>query len=171
MMTKRLWKYFVLATAVMLISAACSSGGDETATEQVEAATTAPTGVVADSGDDSAAAENSDGGDTEPSSANGEIPSDVPFPVPPGGNVFNYLDDPSEPRIEMRYDGDRFDEIVAFYADWLAGEPSGTGIRTDTEILTMFTVNIDGGFGDTATVHAAPTGYVTIVVLDWSRSG
>ncbi len=173
----RIRKYVALMIAAALVAAACSGGAaaetDEPApqgTDQTAATDTTAADLSSSTTDDPVAAESSDSSDAIASSGSGDLPDDLPFPIPAGGNVFNYLDDPSQPVLVMQYEGDRSDEFIAFYEDWIANDASVEGTPNITDVVTLFTLTNDGAFGGIITIAVAPTGDVTGITLGWSRS-
>jgi len=154
----------------MLLTACGGAGAENPATDTDVTSTTAGSGTTAGE-QDTLTTTTAGRGNTSSSGDTAEIPDDVPFPIPAGGSVFNYLDDPAEPVLTMEYEGDRSAEFVAFYEDWIAGESSASGSGTDTGVGTLFTVTIDGDFGGIINVSTAPTNDVTGIQLGWSRGG
>lgn len=51
-----------------------------------------------------------------------EVPADFPLPVPDGGEVLFSMDNTDGTAVTVQYDADRFDELVATYDDFFAGQ-------------------------------------------------
>lgn len=53
----------------------------------------------------------------------GEIPDGFPVPFPDGGTVQSVLESGGSAGVSVAYPGERLDELVSYYDDWVAGQP------------------------------------------------
>ena len=63
----------------------------------------------------------------------GEIPAGFPVPVPDGGEVLSVFESEGNVGATVLYDVDRYDELVAFYEEWVAGADLGELQTSSTE--------------------------------------
>lgn len=104
----------------MLALAACSNAS-ETLTEQIiEAGGEGNVEVDLDDDSVSVSFEDEDGSGSF-TVGGGEIPSGFPVPVPDGGEVMSVFESEGDVGAAVQYDAGRYDELVAFYEDWVAG--------------------------------------------------
>lgn len=61
----------------------------------------------------------------------GEIPADLPVPVPDGGTVQAVFQQDAGYSVSVQYSGG-FDDIVDFYADWIDSQGLEVANRTDS---------------------------------------
>jgi hypothetical protein len=119
LMTRRI-HVLVLLTVAALVASACSSAA-ETLTEQiVEAGAEGDVDVNIDDETVSVSFEDEDGSGSF-TVGGGEIPSDFPVPVPDGGEVMSIFESEGDIGAAVSYDAGSYDELVAFYEDWVAG--------------------------------------------------
>ena len=117
-MTKKL----IPLTAVALLLAACSSAV-EVATEQLAESSDGVSNVAIDDGEVTVEFEDEEGGGSMVIGG-GEVPADLPVPVPDGGTVTSSLVQEGSYAVSLWYPADRYDSLVAFYSDWVAGQPT-----------------------------------------------
>jgi hypothetical protein len=119
-------KWWILVAVVALVGAACASASEKIAESVIEKAIESESGgdVNVDIGDDgfSASVEGEDGSSIQVGGA-ADVPDELTFPVPDGGEVNTTLIDSSYVAVALQYPSDRFDEVMAFYDD----RTSGTG--------------------------------------------
>lgn len=118
-MTRRIHA-LVLLTVAAFVAGACSSAA-ETLTEQiVEAGGEGNVDVNLDDETVSVSFEDEDGSGSF-TVGGGDLPSDFPVAVPDGGEVMSVFESEGDVGTALSYDAGRYDELVAFYENWVAG--------------------------------------------------
>jgi len=126
----RTMKTMVALLAVLaLVASACGAAADKISEEAAQKA--AEKLIEASSDGDVSVDISGDGDDatvkveTEDGSmsfgAGSEMPEGLEIPVPDGGVVQTSFSGSDGIMVSIAYDGDRYEEIVAFYDDWTAG--------------------------------------------------
>ena len=126
---RRLTVFFVLA----LLAAAC--GGEQISEQIAEEAIggNANVEISEDDGEISINIESDEGSVSIGSGAS--LPDALTVPVPDGGEVTSSFSDSSSVGTSLMYGEDRYDEIVAFYESWTAG--NGEDWQTSTSTFEM----------------------------------
>jgi hypothetical protein len=118
-------KWWVLVAVFALVGAACASATEKIAENAIESVIESESGgdVSVDLGSDgdiSVSVEGEDGSSLQVGGA-AEVPDELTFPVPDGGEVNTALTDSSYVAVSIQYPTDQFDDIVSFYDDWTSG--------------------------------------------------
>ncbi len=154
---------FIIVVVVALITAGCAKAAEQVAEQVAEHAIESESGgdVDVNLGDDGQATiefSDDEGGGTI-TIGGGEIPEDFPVPFPDGGTVVQTMTGPGGGTVTVTYEDRSYDELVAFYADWVKDRGEVSKIQTS-----------EGGqrstswIGDQFLVVVADTGEGTVSV-------
>lgn len=110
---KQAWPLLV---AVALLATACGGVAEEAAERMIEASGEGDVEIDLDDGSVSLSFD--DGERSIVSGSNVDLPDELTFPVPEGGNVTTAATQGSYVAVAIQYPVDRFDELVAFFDGW-----------------------------------------------------
>lgn len=111
-------KVLLVIAAVALMVSACQSASEQL-TEQILEQQDGVSDVEFDSDSGQVSIETDEG---SISIGGGDIPAGFAIPFPDGYDVASVFDTDSDTAVSTTFPSDRYDEIVAFYDDWTAGQ-------------------------------------------------
>lgn len=109
----------VLAMSAMVVSA-CSSAAEELTEQIIESGGNGDVEVDMNDGTVSISVAGEDGSGSF-TVGGGELPEDFPVPIPDGGEVVSVFESEGDAAVSVLYDAGSYDEVSAFYEDWVAG--------------------------------------------------
>jgi hypothetical protein len=109
----------VLAMSALVVSA-CSNAAEELTEQIVESSGDGDVEVDVNDGTVSISVEGEDGSGAF-TIGGGELPEDFPVPIPDGGDVASVFEGEGDAAVSVLYDDGNYDEVAAFYEDWVAG--------------------------------------------------
>lgn len=109
----------IILAVVALVATACGAATEELTEQLIEQSGggNADVDVDLDSGQVNVQTE-----DGSFSVGGGEIPDGFPVPFPDGGKVQSVFTSDGAAAVSLAYPRDRYDELVAYYEDWVAGQ-------------------------------------------------
>lgn len=110
----------ILIVALAFVMGACQAASENLAEQIIEQSSGGEGDVDVDLNTGQVSIETDDGSVTV---GGGEVPDGFPIPLPDGGGVQSTFQSGGNASVTLQYSGDRFDELVAFYEDWVAGQP------------------------------------------------
>jgi len=173
----------VVAVAALVILSGCSKAdGTDVAGANVADSTVAVTGTVTTA----STTEGADSGTTTPTTttpttdpaSNLSIPDGYPISHPPGGDVTDVTEeiennsgtDQLVTRVEVWYDGDRFEEFALFYLNWIIeNEYLIADSLTNEDESRVIIRGVMPPDNDSYTLTVAVIGDSTLVSTLWAR--
>jgi len=104
---------------VALVATACGAATEGLTEQLIEQSGGDDADVDVDLGSGRVSVETEDGSFTV---GGGEIPDGFPVPFPDGGTVQSVFTSDGAAAVSLAYPRDRYDELVAYYADWVDGQ-------------------------------------------------
>ena len=123
----------MLAVILALVLVATACGGSESA----------PTSDGAGGGGDSGNVQNLT--ESETLQIGGDAPDDFPLPIPDGGTVTTFLESDDQMKLNMLFEGDRLDEFVAIYQQWVDANATEVIHESTSTASSQWIVKYDGG--------------------------
>ena len=112
-------KRLVLVVSVLALAVSACQAASEQLTEQILEQQDGVNNVDFDADSGQVSVETDDG---SISIGGGEVPSGFGVPFPDGCEVASVFETDSDAAVSVTYPSDRYDELVAFYDDWTAGQ-------------------------------------------------
>jgi len=147
---KKTTKTLIAMLAILaLVATACGAAADkisEKAAEKVtekalEQASGGDANVdISGSGDDQTIKVETEDGSVA-FGAGAELPDEITIPIPDGGTVQSAMTSDGSALASLEYDRDRYDDLISFYEDWVAGnggdvwQKQTQSIETDGDTL------------------------------------
>ncbi len=186
---KRSLRLGTAVIALALIAAACG-GGDNLAEAIVNSQTDGNvnisndgqtitfetedgTGTINTDGEGNISFEGTDesGGQISLSGAGGEVPSDFPLPIAPGGTVGLTMNSPEGELYTITYPNEVFDQLAEMYTEYMTNTPGEESISSGTfEGLKSFFAKITLDDGTTLSASISQSDTETIVTLGRSKN-
>ena len=142
---------FILVVAGAALALSACQGASEVLTEQILEQVDGVDNVEIDTDTGEVRIETDEG---SVSIGGGELPDGFPVPVPDGGEVMSvFSSSQEEASVSLSYPIDRYDELVAFYSDWTAGQPGEWNTSTSTFNSGGQTTRTTSWFGDTTNAN------------------
>ena len=109
----------VLVAIVALLAAACQAASEQLTEQIIEQSAGGDADVDLDLDTGRVSVQTEDGSITV---GGGEVPAGFPVPFPDGGSVQSVFQSDDGASVSMAYPRDRYEDLVAYYTDWVAGQ-------------------------------------------------
>ena len=110
----------VLVSVFALVVAGCASATEGITEQIIEQSSGGEADVDLDLDSGQVSVETEDG---SISIGGGDIPDGFPVPFPDGGDVQSTFTSDDAAAVSVAYARDRYDELVGYYENWVAGQP------------------------------------------------